>query len=103
MTVIITQNTQKLAYRIDEAVKASGLGRSFLYERMADGSLKSIKIGGRRLILRDELVAFLKCEKPVSLSAAVCSVGPEGASVSRLQALPGPVEAPNSQMILPLE
>jgi len=50
---------QKLAYRIDEAVKASGLGRSFLYERMADGSLKSVKIGGRRLIMRDDLLRFL--------------------------------------------
>ncbi len=50
---------QKLAYRIDEAVKASGLGRSFLYERMAAGELKSIKVGGRRLILQSELVDFL--------------------------------------------
>ncbi len=49
----------KLAYRIDEAVKATGLGRSFLYERIAEGSLKSVKIGGRRLILQEDLVAFL--------------------------------------------
>ncbi|WKL56111.1 hypothetical protein Q1W73_10400 [Asticcacaulis sp. ZE23SCel15] len=40
----------KLAYRIDEAVKASGLGRSFLYEKMAEGKLRSVKVGGRRLI-----------------------------------------------------
>jgi hypothetical protein len=35
----------KIAYRVDEAVKASGLGRSFLYERIASGELKSIKVG----------------------------------------------------------
>jgi excisionase family DNA binding protein len=52
----------KLAYRIDEAVKATGLGRSFLYERMAEGSLKSVKIGGRRLILQEDLMAFLSGE-----------------------------------------
>jgi excisionase family DNA binding protein len=51
--------TKKLAYRIDEAVKASGLGRSFLYERMASGELKSIKVGGRRLIFHTDLMDFL--------------------------------------------
>ncbi len=51
--------SQKLAYRIDEAVKASGLGRSFLYERMASGELKSIKVGGRRLIIHADLMDFL--------------------------------------------
>jgi len=59
MTGPVQIESQKLAYRIDEAVKASGLGRSFLYERMADGSLKSVKIGGRRLIMRDDLLRFL--------------------------------------------
>ncbi|MDC7695587.1 helix-turn-helix domain-containing protein [Asticcacaulis sp. DXS10W] len=59
MTSPAHNEPQKLAYRIDEAVKASGLGRSFLYERMADGSLKSVKIGGRRLIMRDDLLRFL--------------------------------------------
>jgi excisionase family DNA binding protein len=49
----------KIAYRIDEAVKASGLGRTFLYERMATGELKSVKLGGRRLILHADLMAFL--------------------------------------------
>lgn len=53
------QAIQKIAYRIDEAVKASGLGRTFLYERIASGDLKSIKVGGRRLILHSDLVEFL--------------------------------------------
>jgi len=51
--------SMKLAYRIDEAVKATGLGRTFLYERIARGELKSIKVGGRRLILHSDLVEFL--------------------------------------------
>jgi len=54
------QETNKIAYRIDEAVKASGLGRTFLYERIASGELKSIKVGARRLILREDLLEFLR-------------------------------------------
>ena len=50
----------KLAYRMDEAVQVSGLGRTFLYEYIGSGKLPSIKIGGRRLILHDDLLAFLK-------------------------------------------
>ncbi|WP_414996099.1 helix-turn-helix domain-containing protein [Asticcacaulis sp.] len=53
------QTIEKIAYGIDEAVKASGLGRTFLYERIACGDLRSIKIGRRRLILHADLVAFL--------------------------------------------
>lgn len=49
----------KIAYRIDEAVKASGLGRTFLYEQISNGALKSVKVGGRRLIMRDDLLNFL--------------------------------------------
>lgn len=49
----------KLAYGVDEAVKASGLGRTFLYEHIASGDLPSVKIGRRRLILHHELMNFL--------------------------------------------
>ncbi|MFT3997700.1 MAG: helix-turn-helix domain-containing protein [Asticcacaulis sp.] len=57
----------KLAYRIDEAVKATGLGRSFLYEHIASGELRSVKIGKRRLILHNDLVQFLSGAAPVEL------------------------------------
>lgn len=56
--------TNKIAYRIDEAVKASGLGRTFLYERIASGELKSVKIGGRRLIMHYDLIFFLTKSMP---------------------------------------
>jgi len=55
----VQQDQVKLAYGVDEAVTATGLGRTFLYERMATGELKSIKVGGRRLILHSDLVEFL--------------------------------------------
>jgi excisionase family DNA binding protein len=49
----------KLAYRIDEAEIVSGLGRSSIYELISDGRLSSVKIGGRRLILHEDLEALL--------------------------------------------
>ena len=55
----MSQEPTKIAYRIDEAVKATGLGRTFLYERISSGELKSIKVGGRRLIMADDLLNFL--------------------------------------------
>lgn len=45
----------KLAYRISEAVVASGLSRSTLYQLIGSGRLKSVKIGGRRLISGESL------------------------------------------------
>jgi excisionase family DNA binding protein len=63
--------TMKLAYRIDEAVKVSGLGRSFLYEQIAGGALKSFKVGGRRLIAHADLETFLdKARGTANISAA---------------------------------
>lgn len=39
-----------LLISINEACRMSRLGRSFLYERLADGSIKSRKAGRRRLV-----------------------------------------------------
>jgi excisionase family DNA binding protein len=49
-----------IAYAVKTAVMVSGLPRTTLFEAMRDGSLRSIKKGRRRLILRDDLVAWLK-------------------------------------------
>ena len=40
----------RLAHRIEDAVAVSGIGRSTLFEHIRHGRLKSIKIGGLRLI-----------------------------------------------------
>jgi excisionase family DNA binding protein len=50
------------AKRTNEAVKATGLGRTCLYECIAAGELKSIKVGGRRPIMRENLMCFL-CQR----------------------------------------
>lgn len=50
---------EKLAYKIDEASAATGIGRTSLYEAIKAGHLKSIMACGRRLILRQDLERFL--------------------------------------------
>ena len=42
--------SQSLLIGIPEACARIGVGRSFLYERLADGSIRSVKAGRRRLI-----------------------------------------------------
>jgi excisionase family DNA binding protein len=51
--------SNKLAYSINEACAATGIGRTSLYELIANGQLKALKAAGRRLILRTDLEAYL--------------------------------------------
>ncbi|WAC49405.1 helix-turn-helix domain-containing protein [Asticcacaulis sp. SL142] len=55
---------EKITYRIDEASKLTGLSRSFIYERMSRGELKSLKVGKTRLLLRSDLMEFLSPSPP---------------------------------------
>ena len=51
---------EKLAYRPSEAIEATGIKRSHLYELMAAGELESFKIGRARLITRASLEALIE-------------------------------------------
>jgi hypothetical protein len=42
---------RKAGWRVGEYQHATGLSRSLLYEKIADGSLTSVKIGVARVIL----------------------------------------------------
>ena len=46
---------QKRTYSIDEVMEILGLGRTTIFRLLASGQLKSLKILGRRLILREHL------------------------------------------------
>ena len=52
--------TPRLAYSIAEFSEASRLSRSFIYEAMKTGELRSIKVRGRRLILHEDGKAWLQ-------------------------------------------
>ncbi|WP_083772197.1 helix-turn-helix domain-containing protein [Methylocella silvestris] len=49
----------KIALRINEAVAVSGLSRSTLYKLLDAKKLRHVKVGGRRLILIQDLHSLL--------------------------------------------
>ena len=49
-----------IAYRVNDAAKATGLSRSSLYTLMGEGKLRSILVAGRRLIPADALRDLLR-------------------------------------------
>jgi excisionase family DNA binding protein len=51
-------NPTALLVSIPEALVRTGIGRSFLYERLADGSIRSVKAGRRRLVDVASLTAW---------------------------------------------
>ncbi|WP_417309855.1 DNA-binding protein [Devosia sp.] len=50
----------KLAYTIDQAVEASGIGRTEMFIAMKQGKLRARKLGKRNIILASDLIAFLE-------------------------------------------
>ena len=47
------------ALSIADACEKAGVGRSTIYEAIAEGRLKARKLGRRTLILRDDFTQFL--------------------------------------------
>ena len=56
-----------LAVSVPTATRVSDVGRTKLYEAMADGELLSCKIGKRRLILLEDLRAWLVRQRQSAL------------------------------------
>jgi excisionase family DNA binding protein len=50
---------EKITLRISEATAVSGLSRSTIYELRKAGKLHAVKVGGRRLIIRESLQTLL--------------------------------------------
>ena len=64
-----TIRTSPLAVTIHEAVRVSGLSRSELYRRLADGKVQAVKSGSRTLVLMDSLRAHLASLPPATFLA----------------------------------
>lgn len=62
--------TEKLAYTIPEAVKASGFTRTRLYEEHAAGRLRMKKAGRRTIILAADLTALVEALPDLPARAA---------------------------------
>lgn len=50
---------EPISVRIREACRLTGIGRSKLYELIADGELKVVKVGSITLVPIDDLRAFI--------------------------------------------
>ncbi len=50
---------EPLGYRVNEAAKALGISRAFLYQLFASGKLRSVKVAGRRIVPADAIRALL--------------------------------------------
>ena len=51
---------ERIAFSMDEAAEAVALSRRKLYQLVTDGTLRTVKIGARRLVPRAELERILQ-------------------------------------------
>ena len=63
-------NIHREGLSIPEAVELSGIGRSKLYQFIAEGTLTARKVGAKTIILRHDLMKFLENLPMVGAEAA---------------------------------
>jgi len=56
---MLTTNSETLVYSPQEVMRLLGLSRSAVYDRIADGTIPSVRIGGRLLVPRKSLERLL--------------------------------------------
>jgi excisionase family DNA binding protein len=62
VTKYVAPAPEPLAYSVRHAMTVSGLGRSTIFQLMADGRLGRVKVGRKTLIRRASLEALLSGE-----------------------------------------
>jgi excisionase family DNA binding protein len=65
-----SMNVRPLAYSVPEAADIAGVSRAHLYRAMHAGGLPSVKTGSRRVILHDDLVAWLHGQREIAVGVA---------------------------------
>lgn len=55
----IQQPNERRAFHVNDAIKIYGLSRATIYKMINAGELRTVKLGGRRLIPRDAIEALL--------------------------------------------
>ncbi|WP_405599337.1 helix-turn-helix domain-containing protein [Streptomyces sp. NBC_01410] len=64
MSTAIAAPVDRLLYKPEEAAEALAIGRSTVYELMAEGALKYIKLGRTRRIRRTDLESYVAALPP---------------------------------------
>ena len=62
----IPENMQKLLCTIPEAVVLAGVSRSFLYERLSEGTIRAVKAGRRTLVEVASLTSWVASLPPAT-------------------------------------
>ncbi|MFK4118446.1 helix-turn-helix domain-containing protein [Streptomyces longwoodensis] len=65
MSTAIAAPVDRLLYKPEEAAEVLAIGRSMVYELMADGALTYIKLGRARRIRRTDLEAYVASLSPL--------------------------------------
>ncbi|MEU8507120.1 helix-turn-helix domain-containing protein [Streptomyces brevispora] len=65
MSTAIAAPVDRLLYKPEEAAEALAVGRSTVYELMAEGALKYIKLGSIRRIRRADLETYVENLAPL--------------------------------------
>jgi excisionase family DNA binding protein len=52
-------HSDRIALRVSDAVAATSIGRTTVYAAIKAGHLRSFRLHGRRLIMKDDLTAWL--------------------------------------------
>ena len=55
--------TDRIAYSVPEAARAIGIAERSVWRLIAAGEFATLRVGGRTLIGRDDLVAFLDAQR----------------------------------------
>jgi hypothetical protein len=71
---------ERLSCTIQDAVDATGLSRSKIYEKIAAGSIITTKVDGRRLVLVDSLKSLVTFEPP-AIAPDTAAAAPNKAGV----------------------
>jgi excisionase family DNA binding protein len=58
-TTSTTALDQRLSLSVEDASTVTGLGRTKLFEAMRTGELPSVRVGGRRVVLIEDLRQYL--------------------------------------------
>jgi excisionase family DNA binding protein len=59
MTELAENLNDKLVYTIEEVIALTSIKRDLLYDQINCGHLRSVKIGGRRLVRREAIEDWL--------------------------------------------
>lgn len=71
MAITVEDSTrERLAVSVEEAAAMSGLGRTTIYLALGEGSLRSLKVGKRRLIRVEALKAWMTAHEDAPAKAA---------------------------------